>query len=135
MNTLSWLLYAAEVLGNVQNVSVVAATVTGIAAVTCLGAAGMVISSYPDDNDRANHAWLLSKVKPLVIACFCAGLLAALLPSKNTIMLIAASEVGETILTSEKAQEIGGEAGALATDSLRVLRKFINEQLVEEKAE
>lgn len=52
-------------------------------------------------------------------------------PSKNTIMLIAASEVGETVLTSEKAQEIGGEAGALATDSLRVLRKFINEQLGE----
>lgn len=131
MNSLSWLLYAAEVAGNAQGVAVGVAVVTGISAGVCAGAAGMVISSYPDENDRANNKWLLSKVRPLAVASICFAMLAATLPSRNTIMLIAASEVGETVLASDQAQQIGGEAGALAADSLKVLRKFINGQLDE----
>lgn len=46
-------------------------------------------------------------------------------------MLIVASQVGEQVINSKQAQEIGGDAGALAADSIRLLRKYVNEQLDE----
>lgn len=131
MNSLSWLLYGAEVAGNAQGVFVGITIATGMSAIACLAGAGLIISSWPDENDRANNKWLMGKVRPLLQICVTFAVLAAVMPSRNTIMLIAASEVGETVLASPEAQQLGGEAGALAADSLRVLRKFINEQLAD----
>lgn len=129
MNTLSWLLYAAGAIGNTQGVMVGVAVACGVALGSVALAAGLVSTTIYNDADRKNRDWLVSKIKPLAIACVCLALIASVIPSRNTIMLIAASEVGGQLLSTEQAAEIGGEAGALAADSMRVLRKFINDQL------
>ncbi|HWU19361.1 MAG TPA: hypothetical protein VN155_16895 [Devosia sp.] len=131
MNSVSWLLYAANVSSGLQGAAVGFAFLTGAAAASCALFSAVVVSAYPDENDKKNSAWLLRKVRPLALTCIALTALAVLVPSRSTIMLIAASEVGEAVITSTEVQQLGGEAGALATDSLRVLREFINEQLAE----
>jgi len=126
MNSLSWLLYAAEVTEGIKGTVILFAVVGGFA---------LVFSWMPfllsDDSPADWGKWLGGLPRRFGLWVILACLVFVALPSKNTIMLIAASEVGETVLSSTQAQQIGGEAGALATDSLRVLRKFINDQLEE----
>lgn len=130
MNSISWLLYGAEVTGNLRGVLIGGAVASGMAAGGCAVIAGVIRGSYcPDEDEIANSKWLLARARPLATACVLLAVLAAAMPSRGTVLLIAASELGESVLTSEQAQQIGGEAGVLASDSLRVLRKFINEQL------
>lgn len=126
MNSLSWLLYGADVTQGLR-----------VAAIICLVGIGIAAFALPPKGVTpfsGDHAPFSGLARPSVWVCFalCMTVL-VFTPSRNTIMLIAASEVGATVLASTEAQQIGGEASALATDSLRVLRKFINEQLNEEK--
>lgn len=130
MNSLSWLIYGAEVFDNLRSASAGFLFIGGMCVVLS-PMAFMIADLGPDDAMRwyGKH-W----GKMAAIAAAAAVIFLIATPSKTTIMLIAASELGETVLASSEAQKIGGEAGALATDSLRVLRKFINEQL-DEKSE
>lgn len=134
MNNLSWLLYAAEAFEGLK----VAGGIASPLSILVAGLVGIVAALNRFDKDIGGGervaAPLFKAVRTLVVVGVISGLVAIVAPSRNTIMLIAASEVGETVLASEQAQELGGEAGQLATDSLRVLRKFINAQL-EEPAE
>lgn len=124
MNSLSWLLYAADLTANVSAIAGVSLFVVG-----AVGAFSWVPFMVGDKKVSDWTDWLRgSAVRAAVPVGLCV-LVLVIAPSRNTIMLIAASEVGETVLASPQAQTIGGEAGELATDSLRVLRKFINDQL------
>lgn len=131
MNSLSWLLYAAEVIDNLQTFGTVV-TVGLLLAAGGTAVFGPMIADMNtgyDEKEKVDFRAFWSRAWKMTIAAVILGGIVSLVPSKQTVMLIAASEVGETVLASDKVQEIGGEAGALATDSLRVLRKFINEQL------
>lgn len=134
MNSLSWLIYASDMLDGAKGVAMV------IAPLSFLSAAGVGIIAALNKYDKTIGGGdrvadpLFRTTKNMVIVGSVAVAVAVMAPSRSTIMMIAASEVGETVLASSEAQKIGGEAGALATDSLRVLRKFINEQL-DEKSE
>lgn len=123
MNTLSWLLYASDAFGSAKTASVVILIACGF---TGLFAAifSPIISEYTNA-----VAFVKKAFRPFLWTASIALGVAILVPSQNTIMLIAASEAGEQILSSAKAQEIGGEAGGLATDSIKLLRKYINDQL------
>lgn len=127
MNTLSWLLYGAETAEKVGVTAGVAGLI-GLGLIPGSFIAAAWVHDFMTEDER-----VLSKVRAKwklgLTVTIIASALWAVAPSKQTIMLIAASEVGEQVLSSEQAQTIGGEAGQLATDSLRVLRKFINEQL------
>lgn len=141
MNSLSWLLYAADVAQGIKVGGGIAATfmvVGGVAAMPMSFLAGETYYFYTEDEKeeaRARPGIIRDVAKKVIIGGVILLSVGAVLPSRTTIMLIAASEVGETILASPQAQEIGGEAGELATDSLRVLRNFINEQLGTPKSE
>jgi len=129
MNTLSMLLYLADLAGNLTGLAIAALVILGLS-LTFSWMPFMFADKSPSDWT----GWLANTLRRLVLPLGICAVIIALMPSRNTIMLIAASEVGEAVLASEQAQELGGEAGQLATDSLRVLRKFINDQL-EEPAE
>lgn len=137
MNSLSWLLYAADVAGTIKTSGGLLA-VFGLAGAVCAYPASFMAGetwSWNTEEEnavaRARPAQIQKVAKSVAIASLVVLGIGALLPSRNTIMLIAASEVGETMLASEEVQRLGGEAGALAKDSLTVLRKFITEQLDE----
>lgn len=142
MNQLSWLLYAAETFNGLKGfllIGLVPALVVS-ALVVALSVPLWSLDVYSWDSDDTKErkrgwpskAWkIIRRVLTAIAIIIPIGLM---IPSKDTLMLIAASEVGETVLASEKAQEIGGEAGALASDSLKLLRKFITDQLADAAA-
>lgn len=141
MNSLSWLIYAAETINNLKlSCSIFGLVgIVGGTAAFCMSplTEPFIWSSDTKEEIAAKKAipeTVRKVAKAVMITAVPLFLIAQVLPSKNTIMLIAASQFGENILSTPEAQKIGGEAGALATDSLRVLRKFINEQL-DEKSE
>lgn len=122
MNGLSWLIYGSEVAGNLR-----VAAIIGLAAG---GVVGFIMPPKGAEWFEAPPFGGFTRRGPWLAIAAAAALLVAV-PSKNTIMLIAASQVGETVLASKDVQAIGGEAGALATDSLKLLRKYVTEQLGE----
>jgi hypothetical protein len=131
MNSLSWLLYAADASDGLKTAGVVVCglSLTFAAFVGGIAALNKFDGTFGGGERVAGP--LFKFTRALTVIGSIAGLLSIAAPSRSTLMLIAASEVGETVLASEQAQQIGGEAGALATDSIRVLRKFINDQLAE----
>lgn len=132
MNSLSWLLYAADAFPRISGSVGAIAFLSGIG-VAIAGVVVGIIKVVSVADEAEVPAGVLPAAWSVLRSATAVFLLALtvwfVVPSRDTVMLIAASEVGETVLASERVQEIGGEAGALATDSLRVLRKFINEQL------
>ena len=106
MNNLSLFLYLADVIGNFQAFFVVSATVA-------VGVSLLVLFVALEEEDFNR--------KPLITTLF-VGLffffLAAFLPSKETIYLIAGSEAGEVVVNSEQGKEI-----------LDGISKVINSQL------
>lgn len=110
MNNLSWFLYFADVLPSLSSLSGVAGLVfTAFFIVYVI----FVVSSetWPcnsvEENQRVldREKNLPSKFKWLSVPLFL-FVLAVLIPSKETIYLIAGSEAGEAVVTSEEGQEI-----------------------------
>jgi hypothetical protein len=135
MNSLSWLLYGADVASSLKGTALPVA-IFGVIGGVLGGGFGYMMKAAPlDDTMEATAPHVIGAARLCLTFGLVAMLISPFIPSRNTIMLIAASEVGETVLASPEAQQIGGEAGALATDSLRVLRKFINEQLADGETE
>lgn len=106
MNTLSWLLYLAEVSGSLKSVL---ATVTGLYIITILSiifyGAFLKDSSYSTKDEGWQRGHELQKsaltkyifLPALTISGYC------IIPSATTVYAIAASEMGEKVLTSQPA--------------------------------
>lgn len=61
---------------------------------------------------------------PILFVIFATVLV--VLPNGTTTKMIALSEVGEQIINTEEAKEIGNEAKGLMLDSLKTLRKSLD---------
>lgn len=138
MNGLSWILYLTNVLTKFNDF------MTPMLAITAIFVIGpMIFCSvyYETDYDYVNHERVRTKTFPLkhiswhlrwafpiwaIIFSF-----VLLIPSKETIYMIATSQVGEQITQLQEVQEIGGEVGGLAKDTIELLRQNIQEQLTE----
>ena len=100
MNDLSWFLYLADVLPNLASSLGLTSAVLAIG-----GGFGLIwwyIGSFVDKD-------VVPVPKPLFAVWFPAALIAlacSLVPSKETIYLIAGSEAGEAVVTSEQGQEV-----------------------------
>lgn len=94
MNSLSWLIYLSEICGSLSNVF------TGIAVV------GFVLIGiiWFGHAVIAERSWPAGKY--LLIIPMLAMFMAAVIPSKNTVMLIAASQYGEKVLESKAVKEL-----------------------------
>lgn len=124
MNSLSWFLYFADVVGNVQGLLITAAvfaafvTLFAIAAFSCE-------QSYGGDKDVAKLAGRFAKVS--VVVCTLSALTAALIPTTQTIYLIAGSEAGEAVVTSPEGKEILSDIKDVIKHQLNVLKGNNNE--------
>ncbi len=129
MNGLSWILYLADVVGNVGITTVLISVASGVLslALTTLFIVAKADDDTPDEIKSGAPRWL----GRALFAFLAAVSIAVIMPSRNTVMLIAASEIGETVLASDAVQKVGGEAGELASDSLRLLHKYVQDQLGE----
>lgn len=118
MNTLSWMIYAADALGNVKGLLMA----IGIISLAVGLIAMMVLAIGGADGDVEPGSWK----KPLRFSWIpiASGLFAAVLPSSTTVYMIAASEAGEAIVTSQDGKE-------MLSDVQSLIRKKLKEALAE----
>lgn len=113
MNSLSWMIYLAEVAGSMSSFLTLTSIGSGFvaigAAVTWMITDGKPhVLSWEDReqkyerfaaiNDRAK-----TTIKPALAAMLAAGAVATILPSKSTVYAIAASEMGEQVINTPTA--------------------------------
>lgn len=116
MNSLSWFLYLIDVVSNVKTMAVGFLVAAGFAWV------GLNISVPVTEGEVLEWGdfkkWW---TRGVVIIAVC-GALVSVLPSKNTMYAIAASEVGERVVKSETVQGI-------TTDATKALHQWIKRQI------
>jgi len=96
VNNLSWLILAADTAGSFKGVALLGAIATGVAVPLVA-----MLRAVDEDEDAFPRA-----PRGLLIACVSLVVASALIPSRETIYAIAASEVGEDVLQSKT----GGKA-------------------------
>lgn len=109
MNSLSWLLYLADVIGNVQGLLVTLSLVSGVGLVLWLVIGQLNIDSdweFPKADKQTRSAKHAKKVFKYLWVPVIAAFVAAIIPARETIYLIAGSEAGEAVVTSEEGKEI-----------------------------
>lgn len=116
MNSLSWMVYLAQVSGSVGNMFVAFAVITGLFGV------GMIIARSVEESEKENRFiirmchWFI----PLAFVFF--AVCGNLTPTKETMYAIAASQVAETAYQSPAGQELSQEAFDTVKALLRQLR-------------
>jgi ABC-type transport system involved in cytochrome bd biosynthesis fused ATPase/permease subunit len=103
MNSLSWMIYVADVAGTVKTTCSVFLIGTLVVFVVLIIFAPLIASMVEDFFDLVQKA-----VKPALITIAIVGVVNVVTPSTNTIYAIAASELGEEALkssTATKAQQ------------------------------
>lgn len=103
MNQLSWLLYFADVAGSLNFILSVITIVSFIVVAICLVAVPMSEGHVLDDDNRPK--WL-HIIRMFAIFWFLSFIVGAIIPSKETVYAIAASEVGEQVITSPTGQKV-----------------------------
>jgi hypothetical protein len=106
MNNLSWLLYAVDVL---DNLNILTRLVDVLGGIVFLGLTfAYAVNSEGSDTEKKGRTlkaiakWLKVDATVVIVAV----ILSVIVPSKQTVLLIAASEVGERVLTNEKVTSI-----------------------------
>jgi hypothetical protein len=116
MNNLSWMIYLAGVSESLASffafITVIFAIVAAISAIVSVVNAvetDPYNRRYCDDTVAYKRSLKKSAFKIAITTFVCmiiAGSTSALLPSRQTVLLIAASEIGERVVTSERAQSV-----------------------------
>lgn len=123
MNSVSWFLYATDVIGNLRGVALIAACVFGV---IFLGTLACVPISEGDCLDIDNRTtWFKFFWRSLSVALI-ALTISVFFPSKDTMYAIAASQVGEKVIQNEAVQGI-------ATDATKALQQWIKRQITDDK--
>lgn len=96
MNNLSWLIYLADVAGSVGGFIAFISVMCGIASVLSLVI--YIVAAAHDEETVASTAriWMRRAIPGLIVS----GLIAGLIPNRQTVLMIAASEIGERAMTS-----------------------------------
>lgn len=103
MNSLSWLIYFIGVVGNLDWFF---STLTILLLLVCIG---LVIAFFMMlDEDVGKEAWAKYRkccllFVPAFIVCF---LISSLMPSRQTLILIAGSEIGQEVVQSKAVQDV-----------------------------
>lgn len=102
MNSLSWLLYFAEVSSNIGVFATIMMVLSAIVTVIL----SMVImfndTRYMPDAFNTNGP----RIRNAAACIFAVSMIGFLFPSQNTVYLIIASETADTIVTSESGQKM-----------------------------
>lgn len=128
MNSLSWLIYLASLSGSASSLfsfmafmGAVACVIGAILSVLWTDGGGyngdIKIKGYEEMRARGK---VLSRTGLMMLVGF--GSVATVLPGKDTIYAIAASEIGERIITDETVK-------GLAADSTKALQGWIRKQI------
>ena len=132
MNSASQFLYLVQILSNLGIITIIALLIGGCSLIFTLVFAAME-QDFKYSTFDENPLWGVSQNIGIVLSIFV--VIGLFVPSKETMYIIAASQIGEQIIQLEEVQAIGGEAGGLAKDTIELLRQQISEQLAEKPVE
>lgn len=124
MNSLSWFIYLTQIVDNLGN-----AAGGVLAAVGIFGGIGLVMFSVftfeignpTDDNERYLIGLRKTLTKAFVAIMVVAGLVAVFTPSRQTMLMIAGSEMGERLIKSESVNGI-------VNPGMDLIRKWIKQE-------
>ncbi len=125
MNSLSWLIYAIELFSTIKGLAGGFSVVFVIIfTVTCIA---YIISKIDySDLDAEQYYWGLSIMKRVAYGTVFFLILYTFIPSSKTMTLIAASEIGEKFVNSQKAGQV---VDKIVDPSINLLNKYIQEQI------
>jgi len=120
VNSLSWMIYLAEVSGNVASASMFFGVALGVALTFYVIASGINESIDNTNHGRWKKAlrwyWLVGGMV----------LVAGIIPSRQTVYMIAASEAAGYVVATPQAKEMLG-------DLQRIIKSELEEQASSEK--
>ncbi len=124
MNSLSWFLYLADVIGNFRGIAHPFAFFGGVAFFIAVGVRVVVggLAAAGEDEAKAFVPLAQTALKYVTIVFTSACLVLVVAPSTNTLYAIAASEMGEKIVKSESVQGI-------TDDATKALQQWIKRQI------
>lgn len=108
MNSLSWLIYLGDVA---EALKLVAGGVAGLIFVVCLVLAPMII-------DECSGA----TIKKIAALTLILGFVAIVIPSQRTIYMIAASEMGERVVSQPETKEMLGDLREVIAKQIKKLK-------------
>lgn len=120
MNSLSWFLYMADVLPSLSWAVAILSIVVGAVSLLCMA----FISDHTTTEERSAGVFRKTMVGMTwaVILSVLLFFVSFLVPSKETIYLIAGSEAGEYVATTPQAQEILNDVHEIIKSQLSVLK-------------
>lgn len=101
MNSLSWMIYAADVL-----VRLISFFGVGAAVFLFAGGVSFLATAEPTNLNREEKMSVRKLGKKLFAFAACFAIIACFLPSKGTVYMIAASEAGEQVIKTPEAREM-----------------------------
>jgi len=113
MNGLSWFLYLADTLPKIGEGAFVLLAIIGIIGGICLAFWAVAFLS---EETKTLPPW-----RPYIITMAILSFVMVLIPSKETIYLIAGSQAGEYVVNTPEAQEILNDIHAVIRAQLREL--------------
>jgi hypothetical protein len=133
MNSLSWLLIFANFADKVENTTYFFAVVFTILSLMSL-IAYLLCGLNSDDSDFQRFMpfatkWL--KVASGIMAVL--WIIDIIIPSKQTVIMVAASEVGQRVLESDKAGNIAKSVNGIIDPSVELLQTYIQNELKVQK--
>lgn len=102
MNSLSWLIYLADVVGAFSHISAAVIAFSAVALFVIL----LISIIRSDERDFNSGEFLKNYIKYPIYCLTIFSILTIIIPSQKTVLMIAASEMGEKVITSQKAADI-----------------------------
>lgn len=133
MNSLSWLIYLADIAGGITRLVCAVGFVVGTwGLISYVGYFACRADRATDDPTgtyyKRNTEWMAiwSRYSKFVPIGFAMAVFGVLLPSPNAVYAIAASQMGERVLASQAVQPV-------LDDATRALQAWIKRQIGDEK--
>lgn len=127
MNNLSFILYLSEVLPNVGVVATIVLVISATASIIFFLFKTLITLDSPrNDASALRYITYYSKtLKVFAITAIIACVLVVFIPSKEAVYLIAASEAGEMVVTSETGKELLSDISEVLDAQLQSLKPVV----------
>ena len=138
MNGLSWLIYLANIGSNVSGFLLFAGGVAGILLAGCIIARFVtaIVSSDEATNDAtvANKFWEIIRpwFRTIIIVFFVLQIGARTIPDRQTVLLIAASEIGQRMLESKEVKDVVNPSVELLTTWMKKETMGLQEEIAKQ---
>jgi hypothetical protein len=114
MNMLTLVIYLADVIPNVSKI--IGLLTVALTIVTCVWTVGVAV--HNDCQYYKTEKAPYPPVTKLIVLCTILGLIFAIIPGRQTILLMAGSQFGEQVVTSPEAKQLFSDIQQVIHDQL-----------------